>query len=223
MTGSPDPHRDLTLDVERWVRGWAVSRGVAWHHRHGSWLIEVNDAFRSVEAVTTAESPDPHLMAGLAAMPRTWLTAIGPLAAQPDNGPVGWHPIDRDVEWFMTAVLAPVTPPLAPPGYSFTLTERSDVIAVEVHPAPRPTDDDPVARVQVGLAGQIAAADRVRTDPAHQRRGLASTAMRLALATAYDRGARHGYLIASPEGWRLYESLGWQRWAPVRTFSCATP
>ncbi|MFC7245569.1 GNAT family N-acetyltransferase [Catellatospora aurea] len=55
--------------------------------------------------------------------------------------------------------------------------------------------------------------DQVETAPAHQRRGLGTTVMR----TLSDHAARHGMttglLVATDDGRRLYQSLGW----PVRS------
>ncbi|MGW4897169.1 GNAT family N-acetyltransferase [Kitasatospora sp. NPDC004240] len=84
-------------------------------------------------------------------------------------------------------------------------------------------DDGAAASGLMGVAGPYAVAHRIRTAPAHRRRGLASVVMAGLVREAAALGAAHGLLIASPEGERLYTSLGWTDRAAVLTARLAPP
>ena len=67
-----------------------------------------------------------------------------------------------------------------------------------------------VSSGRMAVFGEDAVADRIETDSAHRRRGLASAVMASLVEAAAARGARRGILIASIDGLRLYRSLGWK-------------
>jgi GNAT superfamily N-acetyltransferase len=59
--------------------------------------------------------------------------------------------------------------------------------------------------------------DRIETDPAHRRRGLARAVMGLLDRGAVEAGAQERLLVASEQGRALYLALGWQVLAPYAT------
>lgn len=66
-----------------------------------------------------------------------------------------------------------------------------------------------VASGQACVAGDTMIADRILTDPAHRRKGLARAVMNALTEYSYRQGARQGVLVASATGQRLYSALGW--------------
>ena len=58
----------------------------------------------------------------------------------------------------------------------------------------------------------------VATDPAHQRRGLASALLRAVLGAARDEGLESATLQASPDGLPVYERLGFRTVTALRAF-----
>ncbi|TDE09531.1 N-acetyltransferase [Jiangella asiatica] len=112
----------------------------------------------------------------------------------------------------MSRPLAGHPAPEPPAGYDVALSGRDSVLVAEV------VTDDGVADGLAakghlaisGDAGQDAVADRIFTLPRHRRRGLGSVVMGALTAAAAQRGARTGLLVASGEGRRLYERLGWR-------------
>jgi len=100
-----------------------------------------------------------------------------------------------------------------PPGYALQVTDdgartRRAHVLVIAH------DGTLAASGHLALDDQLAIYDRIVTEPAHQRRGLGRTVMQ-ALQTLSHRHGRHGgVLVATPEGRRLYETLGWRMHAP---------
>ena len=74
--------------------------------------------------------------------------------------------------------------------------------------AVRAADGRPASVAAVIDVGTDASVQWVATDPAHRRQGLGTRVMRAALADARRRGARTASLQASPDGFPLYERLG---------------
>ena len=74
--------------------------------------------------------------------------------------------------------------------------------------AVRATDGRPASVAAVIDVGTDASVQWVATDPAHRRQGLGTRVMRALLADARRRGARTASLQASPDGFPLYERLG---------------
>jgi ribosomal protein S18 acetylase RimI-like enzyme len=74
--------------------------------------------------------------------------------------------------------------------------------------AVRAPDGRPASVAAVIDVGADASVQWVATDPAHRRQGLGTRVMRALLADARRRGARTASLQASPDGFPLYERLG---------------
>jgi GNAT superfamily N-acetyltransferase len=113
--------------------------------------------------------------------------------------------------WLMTAPLDALQPTHAPEGYTVKSWLRGGVTRVLVL-AP---DGGFAARGQVAPTGRTAVVDQVETDPAHRRKGLGALVMRTLQSAAYEQGSTVGVLGATTEGRGLYESLGWQVYAPL--------
>lgn len=117
-----------------------------------------------------------------------------------------------DVECLMTVLLQDQVPAVLPAGYRSATTRRDpDVVAEQLFAA----GGEPAAAGQAGVAGSWCVPDRIGTQPGHRRRGLGAALMSLLVAAAVEQGATHGVLVASRDGRRLYESLGWQVVAEV--------
>lgn len=201
--------------VRAWTDGWVVSRGAAppteepW-----GWTIDVGQPRHVWRHVL----PDPseaavHKVARGAVPPWTWLK----LFAEDDEvrpwvGP-GWY-FDQPA-FLMTCPLAPERPEV-PAGYTVTTWARGGVTRVLV----RTGSGHFAARGQIalgtgaGIAG-CAVADQIETAPEHRRRGLGSLVMRTLQNAAHEDGARTGVLVGTPEGQRLYTSLGWTTRSPM--------
>jgi GNAT superfamily N-acetyltransferase len=66
-----------------------------------------------------------------------------------------------------------------------------------------------VATGSVAKQGDHAVFDRIITDPKYRRRGLGSFVMRALTAAILEEEVETGLLMASEEGRRLYQYLGW--------------
>ncbi len=204
------PEPLLPTLLERWVGGWCLSRGIAPKRTSYGWVAQVATETRRVEhfvvSPTTAELAHlAHLAGG---RPDAWVTVLGDI---PLSQPAGLVAITH-AERMMVADLAPQ---LFPSGIRM---ESANGVAKAV----AMVDSVIAARGQVAVHGVDAVFDRVRTEPAFQRRGLARQIMAGLEHWAVEHGASSGLLLASVEGRPRYASLGWREVAPLMTF-CGDP
>lgn len=203
---------DISAITSAWVAGWTVSRGTPpavvepWGYR-----IDVGlpgHVFRHVLPHPDAVSVG-KLCAGITER-GAWLKVM---AAPEEVTPwitEGWT-VPDDPGFMMTRRLDPSVRPAPPEGYARTTETRDGVIRVRIL-AP---DGTLAARGQIAPTGGTAVADRIETDPAHRRRGLAANVMRTLEAAAAQAGAETGVLSATTDGMALYDSLGWYHRGPL--------
>ncbi|GAA3277488.1 GNAT family N-acetyltransferase [Dactylosporangium vinaceum] len=209
---------DLAQLFIRWQHGWSVARGLpAAQDVDGGLRVHCAQPGRAVEYFAPGADADPGLLARLAARVRqesvvTWLTTPtvrpGPTAGALERA--GLVLVQR-AEQLMVTDLA--THPDRPPAGSYSLDVRVEGTAVTA--LVRHDSGERAAGGVMGVTGTDAVADRILTEPGHRRRGLAGTVMAALARTAVDLGARHGVLIASADGQRLYPTLGWRPVADV--------
>ncbi|MGO2540803.1 MAG: GNAT family N-acetyltransferase [Specibacter sp.] len=72
-----------------------------------------------------------------------------------------------------------------------------------------------MASGKVGIYGDHAIFDGLKTHPAHRRRGFGMLMMKTLTARALDYPVTTGLLVASTSGQRLYSKLGWAGLSPV--------
>jgi GNAT superfamily N-acetyltransferase len=190
--------------AQAWVQGWATSRGATAHREGDEWQVAVRAASRDDEYVLIEPSPAQidrtrRRVTG----PRVWLTILG----AHDGGVAGLEAESR-VETLMDAPLhAGALPP------DVTIEVIDDVAHATIM-----LDGVVTARGQVALAGEVAVLDRIETHPEHRREGRGRLIVQALQAWAHQRGARHGVLLASPDGRALYSALGWHDTMPAATF-----
>jgi hypothetical protein len=71
---------DLIPLVDRWVEGWALSRGAARRRDGDAWRVEVAAATRSLERIVAQPTPaELTRLVDETTMPDVWLSVVGPL------------------------------------------------------------------------------------------------------------------------------------------------
>lgn len=196
--------------VRAWVDGWTVSRGTPPPVTE-PWGLRVDVGLPGHVARHIVPVPTPAIIRRLTSAitePGTWLKLCAPAELIAPWLPPGWA-IDPP-EHLMTATLTREEA-AAPPGYNLAVTTRSGVTVARLL-----TDAGEIAaRGQLATAGRAAVVDHVETAEAHRRRGLGGIVIKTLAATAVSRGATTGVLVATPEGRKLYESLGWRLRSPM--------
>lgn len=192
--------------LDRWVRGWCLSRGAACERRSYGWLVHVAADTRLTEhfAVSPTAAELVRLSDLADGRPEVWVTVLGEL---PTSRPVRLAAVTHDERM----MIADLEARMLPAGIDI---EAAQGVATAV----AMMDDVATASGQVAVTGSDAVFDRVGTEPPFRRRGLAGRIMSGLEHWAVTQGAETGLLMASNEGRALYKSLGWREVAPLVTF-----
>lgn len=204
---------DLRDAVLRWHAGWVTARDYRSSVDGDVVTVRIGLPDRITETILL--SADPDLYAEVAARvggPSRWLTAPTTDRPRTEAAAVAAGFEVHAPEWLMSRPLDDHPEAGAPGGYEVWLSGRHPVMVAEVVTG----DGEPrtlAAKGHLALSGEggaDAVADRIFTVPAYRRRGLGSVVMAALTTAARERGARSGLLVASAEGRRLYERLGWR-------------
>jgi hypothetical protein len=114
--------------------------------------------------------------------------------------------------WFMTLDGAPAAPAPLPPGYRLDTVRDGAVTKVEI----RTESGQLAANGRAAETPDAFVYDRIETDVAHRRRGLARAVM-AALGSCRESQSAPQLLIATTEGEKLYSSMGWRKLSPYST------
>ncbi|GAB4060257.1 GNAT family N-acetyltransferase [Catellatospora paridis] len=200
---------DLPGLIAGWVHGWAVSRAapVPVAVPQG-WRIDVGVPGHRLRYVL--HTPDDQSLSRLGERqnaPGTWIKVAADPAYLRAALPPPWAMADTG--FLMTTTLTgDADKPPAPYTIRTTIT---DVVVVTVLDA----TGTPVASGRLAPAGVIGVIDQVETAPAHRRRGLGKTVMRLLGHHAVQLGVHTGALVATDDGRKLYGTLGWTVRTPI--------
>lgn len=201
---------DLPDLVVRWARGWAYARGFPRPVAvPGGVRVEVGESGRRVEWVATDHADTlADLVDTVSATPEAWLSVVteSPAGVRPWFVEAGLTD-QADEEAMMSIALADHASRDLPEGYHAETVRDGGLIKVTVRAAGA---EEEAASGQMAVIGSDAVADRIKTDPAHRRRGLGGAVMSLLAAAAREAGADHGLLFASEMGEPLYVALGWR-------------
>lgn len=190
-----------------WLKGWTLSRGLAAP-------VRVAGGFRVVDVRPDRKARyvlprlDSEVLARIPAEPATWLTVFAETSAVMPLLSAAWTAMD---ECHLMATQLGRERPEPPTGYAIDLSTTGAVTRVRV----LDRNGDEAAHGQYARTGRYAIVDKVETDPAHQRRGLGSTVMRVLSAHATGSGQTTGLLAATDQGRALYTRIGWRRLAPM--------
>ncbi len=202
-----DDEAELRADpdlVATWVRGWALARGTSPPEAHADgFRIEVGWPEQTRRYVFSHLSDEIARLGAEIRAPWVYLKACAPPEAVRAVLPAPWSV--ADATFLMTQAELDRPTPLLPEGY------RLAVDAAETGAVATVTAEDAVAAGgRVVTVGETAIFDSIVTEPAHQRRGLGAVVMAALGQAARDRGARRAVLVATQDGRRLYETLGWR-------------
>lgn len=202
---------DLPL-LGRWLTGWSLARGLPLPQpTAGGLVVEVGwpeqvRRYVFVEAAGSLQACLAHIRD-----PFTYIKATVEPAQLQRVLPPGWHL--EQPRYLMSAPPALPTSVLLSPGYVLQVATEH---GATVHSLLDATG-------QLAASGRIvlhtgtAVFDRIKTQPAHRRKGLATCLMATLNAVADEAGIAERLLVATEEGRTLYQHLGWRVVAPYST------
>jgi len=207
-------HEDL---VRRWQQGWSASRGwTAVDEADGILAVKIGEEHRAIEYVVLDPDAHPERIERAAALALdgeepAWVTA--PTLHRGVTSELlqrcGLR-VQSEPEWLMTIALADQPAIDLDPAYTLAGEPHDEAIVIRAM-----SNGAVAASGRMVVVGTDAVADRIETEPSHRRRGLGSAVTAALVDEARRRGAERGVLIASLDGYRLYQKLGWQVVAEV--------
>jgi GNAT superfamily N-acetyltransferase len=197
------------------VKGWLTARSIARGlpapvDDSGGWRVDTGSPEELRRYVFAQPVDGLRALAQSLHQPRVLLKLFGSEQTMRPLLPPRWR--FQTPAFFMTSDslfdgLSPV-----PGGYELTVSVAGNVIAATV----RTEDGAIVARGFAAETEDVFVYDRIGTDAAHRRRGLARAIM-TALAGQRRSNAGQQVLVASEVGWALYSSMGWAVRSPWTT------
>jgi len=195
--------------VATWVRGWAISRGVAPPvPDHGGHRVEVGLPEQRRRFVFPALGPGLKDLARSIHDPWVLLKICAPAAAVRALLPARWTLQARAFMMVRPVNAAPSS--TLPPGYRLEYAGAAPWLTATI------VAEDGTCAASGGLAlvQDHAIYDRIVTHEDHRRRGLGRVIMATLDRLAHENAGRHGVLVATPAGRELYTTLGWSVHAP---------
>jgi len=191
--------------VATWIEGWTVARATPPPvEYHGGFRVHVGWPQQRTRYVFGGISPALLELAATIVEPWVFLKACSSATAMRAALPEHWA---MQPPGFMMECRRIMIGEAALRGdYLLDATEAGPIAIVRVL-AP---SGELAAIGRVVCVGEFAIYDRIETDAAHRRLGLARTVMKKLESIARDRGATRGVLVATAEGRGLYASLGWE-------------
>ncbi len=201
-----DPHILAT-----WVKGWTIARETTPPVAdHGGLRVDVGWPAQKVRYVFPALSPAISELASTIDEPWVFLKACTTADALQPLLPARW--IIQRPGFLMVRPRPRISESALPEGYMLEVATGTITIVRVLAP-----DRIVAATGHMVVVDGFVIYDRIETHPEHRRRGLARVVMKLLEVIGEAYGARLGVLVATPDGRALYESLGWELYAPYTT------
>jgi len=201
-------HHALSADpgvVATWIKGWTLARETAPPvEDHGGFRVDVGWPQQRTRYVFSRITPAMCELASTIEEPWVFVKACASPAAVRAALPAKWA--IQPPGFMMECRGAMAGEAGSPEGYLLDATEPRPVAIVRAL-----TPGGELAAIgRVVRVGEFAIYDRIETDAAHRRRGLARAIMKKLESIARDGGASRGVLVATADGRGLYEALGWE-------------
>lgn len=204
--------------LETWVAGWALARGYQTRREGRFPAAFLHDRTNDWEFFALDPSHDEF--AALASSARKSPERLFTIVTSTPNeihGAALVHGLNvrSSDEVFMSLEMTgqDIEDPAPIDGFQSETVREGKTASVLVT-----MDGEPAARGSVAVVDDLAVYDRIITEPAYRRRGLATYVTRALTAVALEHDAEAGLLVATADGLELYRYLGWENLASVVMF-----
>lgn len=201
-----DPHI-----VAAWIKGWTIARETSPPVAdRGGFRVDVGWPQQKTRYVFPALVPAIGDLAAAIEEPWVFLKACTTVDALQPLLPVRW--VIQRPGFLMVCPRSMPAGCVLPQGYVLEVATGTTATVRVLDPK-----RDIAAMGHLVTVEDFAVYDRIETQPAHRRRGLARVVMTVLETIGRRKGAGRGVLVATPEGRPLYESLGWELHSPYTT------
>ena len=200
--------------VRAWLGARSVARGLPQPvPDRGGWRVDTASAEEARRYVFANPADGLRRLGETVGEPRVLLKLCGSEGLMREMLPLRWQ--FQPAGYMMVRASSPCADVRLPRGYREGPVEQiGPVITARIY-----TSDGALAASGYAVeneAEQVFIYDRIITEAAHRRLGLA-TAVMAALASSRRSKASRQVLVATPQGRCLYETLGWEIYSPYTT------
>lgn len=192
--------------VENWLKGWCLSREVSFPVQYKSgFKVIVGDEKQKERFVFPELNDDFFQLAHSIDEPWIYLKVSTSPDELMEKIPERWK---LQPQGYMMTCFHPMTFPeisLAE-GYHLEFSEYNTTFVVRIVAE----NGEQASIGRVSLIDDVAVYDRIVTEINHQRKGLATFLLKELEKIALSKGFSNNLLVATEEGKRLYETLGWE-------------
>ncbi|WP_333597526.1 GNAT family N-acetyltransferase [Chryseobacterium flavum] len=195
--------------VENWLKGWCLSREVAFPVQYRSgFKVHVGDERQKERFVFPELNDDFFQLAYSIDEPWIYLKVSAASEEFMDKIPERWvlQPQGYMMICFQPMKFREIN--LAE-GYRLEFSEYNSTFVVKIVAE----NGEQASIGRVSLIDNLAVYDRIVTEKDHQRKGLATFLLKELEKIALSRGFSNNLLVATEEGKQLYETLGWQMYS----------
>ncbi|MCS4304722.1 GNAT family N-acetyltransferase [Chryseobacterium sp. BIGb0232] len=201
--------KDKTEIVKSWLKGWCLSREVAFPVQYKSGFnVFVGDEKQKERYVFPNLNEDFFQLARSIDEPWVYLK----VSTSPDQF-IGSIPEKWQLQaqgYLMTCFHPMIFPEISlAEGYHLEFSEYNTTFVVRIVAE----NGEQASIGRVSLIDDAAVYDRIITEIQHQRKGLASFLLKELEKIALLKGFHNNLLVATEEGKLLYENLGWKVYA----------
>ncbi|MDR3022922.1 GNAT family N-acetyltransferase [Chryseobacterium sp.] len=194
--------------VENWLKGWCLSREVSFPVQYKSGFhVMVGDEKQKERFVFPELNDDFFELADLIDEPWVYLKVSTSPEEFIEKIPERWKLQPQG--YMMTCFHSMNFPEISlAEGYHLEFSEYNTTFVVRI--VAENGEQASIGRVSLINGAAIAIYDRIITEKNHQRKGLASFLLKELEKIALSKGFSNNLLVATEEGRRLYETLGWK-------------
>ena len=197
--------------VRDWLSARSLARGLPLPVAdYGAYRVDTGAPDEIKRWVFAAPGPGIGALARAIHAPGYLIKLCGPVTQLQPLLPPGWQV--KDSGYMMAGPGIGAVLPASPAGYTVALDQHGPVRHVRILAADG-------ALAASGYAAETDAAcvlDRIATDPAHRRRGLATLVVQTLLSRKRSPAVPE-LLVATEAGCALYRTLGWRILSPYST------
>jgi ribosomal protein S18 acetylase RimI-like enzyme len=192
--------------IEKWLKGWSLSRELPLPFKYESgFRVDVGYEKQKIRYVFSELNEDFFRLANQVDEPWIFLKVCKPFDEFKNKISEKWKV--QPEGYMMTCFHSmKISDAELKNGYKIQYENYNSTFVVKIL-----TNNDEIASIgRVVLVNDLAIYDRISTDEKHRKKGLASFLMTELEKIALSKGITNNFLVATKEGRRLYEALGWE-------------
>ncbi|MBK1896918.1 GNAT family N-acetyltransferase [Chryseobacterium paridis] len=193
--------------IEKWLKGWSLSRELPLPVPYKSgFTVDVNAPTQKKRYLFCEPNEDFIQLSESINEPLVFLKVSSAFETFKDKIPSRWE-VQGDQYMMSCFHTMHFLDRELPEDYQLEYEQYNSTYVVNIVTKEM---GEQAAIGRVAIVDDLAVYDQIITDPNHRRKGLGSFVMKELEKIALSKGAYNNFLVATPEGKSLYESLGWE-------------